>query len=190
MKEMSDDDYRQMRLNCINASLKEFSFEQQMKKYKEFVIMPVTPKIVSSELNQAERVKSKEHIKFIPDGMNAFERNIKRLLDCILASCALVILSPVFLCCYIAVKWEDHGPAIFKQERIGRFGKPFYILKFRSMKLDAEKYGPELFQGQGKDPRLTKVGISLAQDQSVNFISNRLKRKIPAIICCTRFARD
>ena len=90
--------------------------------------------------------------------MNAFERNIKRLLDCILASCALVILSPVFLCCYIAVKWEDHGPAIFKQERIGRFGKPFYILKFRSMKLDAEKYGPELFQGQGKDPRLTKVG--------------------------------
>jgi glycosyltransferase involved in cell wall biosynthesis len=42
MKEMSDDDYRQMRLNCINASLKEFSFEQQMKKYKEFVIQPTT----------------------------------------------------------------------------------------------------------------------------------------------------
>ena len=42
MKEMSDGDYGQMRLNCINASLKEFSFEQQMKKYKEFVIQPTT----------------------------------------------------------------------------------------------------------------------------------------------------
>lgn len=109
-------------------------------------------------MNQGESVKSKEHIKFIPDGMNAFERNLKRILDCILACCALVILSPVFLCCYIAVKWEDHGPAIFKQERIGRFGKPFFILKFRSMKLDTEKNGAELFQIQEMDPRLTKVG--------------------------------
>ena len=42
MKEMSDDDYRQMHLNCTKASLEEFSFEQQMKKYKEFVILPTT----------------------------------------------------------------------------------------------------------------------------------------------------
>lgn len=109
-------------------------------------------------MNQVETVENKENVKFIPDGMNVFERNIKRTFDFILASCALVILSPLFVCCYIAVKWEDHGPIIFKQERIGYFGKPFYILKFRTMKLDAEKCGPELFQGEGKDPRLTKVG--------------------------------
>lgn len=103
-------------------------------------------------------MESKENVKFIPDGMNAFERNTKRIFDCILAFIALVIFSPLFLICYIAVRYEDGGPAIFKQERIGRFGRPFNILKFRSMRLDAEKFGPKLFQGEKVDPRLTKVG--------------------------------
>lgn len=94
---------------------------------------------------------------FIPDGMNAFERNVKRIGDCIIAGILLIIFSPLFLICYIAVKREDGGPAIFKQERIGRFGRPFYIYKFRSMRLDAEKMGPALYRG-GKDKRLTKVG--------------------------------
>ena len=61
--------------------------------------------------------------------------------------------------CYVAVRKEDGGPAIFKQERIGRFGRPFYIYKFRSMRLDAEKMGPQLSHSGGKDdPRLTKTG--------------------------------
>ena len=94
---------------------------------------------------------------FIPDGMNAFERNVKRIGDCIIAGILLIIFSPLFLICYIAVKREDGGPAIFKQERIGRFGRPFNIYKFRSMKLDAEKYGPALYAG-AEDPRMTKVG--------------------------------
>ena len=64
---------------------------------------------------------------FIPDGMNAFERNVKRIVDCLLALIAMIIFSPLFLICYIAVKREDGGPAIFKQERIGRFGRPFNI---------------------------------------------------------------
>ena len=55
------------------------------------------------------------------------------------------------------VKREDGGPAIFKQERIGRFGRPFTIYKFRSMKMDAEKHGPQLF-GHKKDHRMTKIG--------------------------------
>lgn len=46
------------------------------------------------------------------------------------------------------MKREDGGPAIFKQERIGRFGRPFNIYKFRSMKLDAEKHGPALYAGE------------------------------------------
>ena len=100
----------------------------------------------------------KENVRFIPDGMNAFERNAKRIIDCIAAGIALVIFSPLFLICYIAVKREDGGPAIFKQERIGRFGRPFNIYKFRSMRLDAEKTGPQLYKGEKVDPRLTKVG--------------------------------
>ena len=50
---------------------------------------------------------------FIPDGMNAFERNVKRIGDCLLAFIALVVFSPLFLICYIAVRREDGGPAIW-----------------------------------------------------------------------------
>lgn len=97
--------------------------------------------------------------RFIPDGMSSFSRQVKRIGDCILAFVALIVFSPLFLICYIAVKQEDGGPAIFKQERIGRFGRPFNIYKFRSMRLDAEKFGPQLSHSGGDDdPRLTKVG--------------------------------
>lgn len=100
--------------------------------------------------------------EFIPDGMNSFERNVKRVGDCIIASILMMLFSPLFLVCYIAVKREDGGPVIFKQERIGRFGRPFYIYKFRSMRLDAEKKGPALYAG-GKDKRLTKIGEFLRE---------------------------
>lgn len=94
---------------------------------------------------------------YIKDGMNELERNLKRLLDMFAAAVCLIIFSPLFLICYIAVKREDGGPAIFKQERIGRFGRPFYIYKFRSMKIDAEKDGPALYQ-HDRETRMTKVG--------------------------------
>lgn len=100
--------------------------------------------------------------RFIPDGMNAFERNVKRVGDCLIAAVLLLVFSPLSLICYIAVKREDGGPAIFKQERIGRFGRPFNIYKFRSMKIDAEKAGPALYK-EGKDSRLTKTGKFLRE---------------------------
>ena len=93
----------------------------------------------------------------IYDGMNTVERCLKRTIDFLIACLCLVFFSPLFLICYIAVRMEDKGPAIFKQERIGRFGKPFYIYKFRSMKVDAEKNEPELCQ-QENDTRLTRTG--------------------------------
>ena len=99
---------------------------------------------------------------FIPDGMNAFERNVKRIGDYIVAAVLMIVFSPLFLICYIAVKREDGGAAIFKQERIGRFGRPFYIYKFRSMRLDAESMGPQLYAG-GRDVRLTKIGRFLRE---------------------------
>ena len=95
--------------------------------------------------------------QFIPDGMNELERNVKRLIDLFTAMVCLIIFSPLFLICYIAVRREDGGPAIFKQERIGRFGRPFTIYKFRSMRIDAEKNGPALYM-HDRDTRMTKVG--------------------------------
>ena len=94
---------------------------------------------------------------FIFDGMNEVERNVKRVFDFLVAFVSLVVFSPLFIVCYFAVKHEDGGPAIFKQERIGRFGRPFYIYKLRSMRVDAEKNGPALYQHE-RDTRMTKVG--------------------------------
>lgn len=94
---------------------------------------------------------------YVLDGMNEFERNLKRIIDFFIASICLVVFSPLFLICYFAVRREDGGPAIFKQERIGRFGRPFMIYKFRSMRTDAEKDGPALYQHEN-DTRMTKVG--------------------------------
>jgi len=99
---------------------------------------------------------------YIFDGMNAFEKEVKRWLDFLLASICLILFSPLFLACYIAVKRGHDGPVIFKQERIGRFGRPFYIYKFRSMTVDAEAGGPQLSQ-QKKDKRLTKAGKFLRE---------------------------
>ena len=94
---------------------------------------------------------------YVVDGMNEVERNIKRLIDLFTALICLVIFSPLMLVCYIVVKREDGGPAIFKQERIGRFGRPFNIYKFRSMRIDAEKDGPALYNHEN-ETRMTKVG--------------------------------
>lgn len=97
--------------------------------------------------------------RFIKDGMSGFARNSKRLFDMFSSFVALLVFSPLFLICTILVRREDGGPAIYKQERIGRFGRPFYIYKFRTMRLDAEAMGPQLSHGGGdNDPRLTKIG--------------------------------
>lgn len=97
--------------------------------------------------------------RFIKDGMSGFARNSKRIFDMFASFVALLIFSPLFLICTILVHREDRGPAIYKQERIGRFGRPFYIYKFRTMRLDAEAMGPQLSHGGGdNDPRLTKIG--------------------------------
>lgn len=82
---------------------------------------------------------------------------MKRLIDFILSLLLLIIFSPLIVICYIAVRMEDGGPAFYKQERIGLGGKPFFIYKFRSMKVNAEDHGEELLQ-LDDDPRLTKVG--------------------------------
>ena len=94
---------------------------------------------------------------YVLDGMNELERNTKRLFDFLVALFCVIIFSPLFLICYIAVRREDGGPAIFKQERIGRFGRPFHIYKFRSMRIDAEKDGPALYQHEN-ETRMTKTG--------------------------------
>lgn len=100
-----------------------------------------------------------KELDFIPDGMNAFERNVKRAFDLVSSGVMLVLTSPLFLLCYVMIKLDDGGPAIYVQERIGRFGRPFRIYKFRSMRVNVENGKPALSHAGGDDdPRLTKVG--------------------------------
>ncbi|MBR2102942.1 MAG: sugar transferase [Prevotella sp.] len=90
--------------------------------------------------------------------MNARLYNgLKRATDITVALLSLIAFSPLFLVCYIAIRSEDGGPAFFAQERIGKGGRPFQILKFRSMRGDAEKDGIALCPHED-DERTTRVG--------------------------------
>ncbi|MEK4604538.1 MULTISPECIES: sugar transferase [Bacillus] len=92
----------------------------------------------------------------------------KRCIDFVGALCGLLLLSPVFLVVAMLIKYEDpKGPVLFKQIRIGKDGKEFYMYKFRSMVIDAEEKLKDLLKHNEvsgamfkmkEDPRVTKIG--------------------------------
>lgn len=88
--------------------------------------------------------------------MPGWQENTKRLLDVVLSLFAMIIFFPVFAVLAIIIKGTSKGPVFYKQERIGRFGKPFYIYKLRSMVVDAENGTPAL--SSEDDSRITKIG--------------------------------
>ena len=86
-----------------------------------------------------------------------YKNFFKRLIDVTLSVLALIVLSWLYLITAVLIKLTSNGPVLFKQDRIGKDGKVFKILKFRSMKVNAEKTGSGVYSGKG-DPRVTKVG--------------------------------
>lgn len=88
--------------------------------------------------------------------MNIFNRTIKRLFDILASGIGIIILSPVLLIIALRIKTGSDGPVFFKQVRVGKDGKEFEILKFRTMVVDAEKMGRQITVGA--DNRITKVG--------------------------------
>lgn len=92
----------------------------------------------------------------------------KRIFDIVVSALAIVVSSPIMLVVALAIKLEDHGPALYTQERIGLRGKPFKIHKFRSMYVNADEKLAEVAAANGleisacvkikNDPRITKVG--------------------------------
>lgn len=109
------------------------------------------------------------------------ELAVKRLMDFVGSLCALIILSPIFITIAIAIKLTSNGPILFKQERLGECGRPFIVLKFRSMKTDCDskihqEYVSRFISGSTdgnsdsgaepvfkiqKDPRVTVIGSFL-----------------------------
>ncbi|MFN8208349.1 MAG: sugar transferase [Bacteroidales bacterium] len=106
------------------------------------------------------------------DLMPGWQMNIKKFIDLVGASLLLILLSPLCLVLSILIKLDSPGPVFYNHERIGRFGKPFRIYKFRSMQVDSEKNGPEL--SSKSDNRITRVGRFMRQyrlDEIPNFFN-------------------
>lgn len=87
------------------------------------------------------------------------DTRLRRLVDVSLALPLFVLLLPLLVIIAALVVLDSPGPALFRQERVGRFGRPFHILKFRTMVADAAALGPAV-SGHG-DPRVTRVGAFL-----------------------------
>jgi lipopolysaccharide/colanic/teichoic acid biosynthesis glycosyltransferase len=83
----------------------------------------------------------------------------KRLFDIFFSALSLVPLAPFFVIIAFAIKISTSGPIFFRQIRVGRHGKLFRIFKFRTMVIDAEKYGPQV--SSGDDSRITPIGSFL-----------------------------
>lgn len=86
-----------------------------------------------------------------------YGKYVKRFLDICISLFALIILSPILIITAIVIKIESHGPILFKQKRLGKDGKEFYIYKFRSMCVGAESIGTGQYSFKS-DPRVTKTG--------------------------------
>lgn len=95
--------------------------------------------------------------------MPTWQQYAKRGIDIVISIICLLILSPVYIILALAVKLSSRGPIIYSHQRIGRYGKPFTIYKFRSMYQDAEKNGPAL--SSENDERITPVGKFLRRSR-------------------------
>ncbi|MCS6863872.1 MAG: undecaprenyl-phosphate glucose phosphotransferase [Gemmataceae bacterium] len=84
---------------------------------------------------------------------------IKRLMDVVLSLMAIVLLAPLMAVIAVLVKVTSPGPILYRQERCGLNGKPFWMLKFRTMKVDAEAHGPQMTARN--DNRRTRLGVFL-----------------------------
>jgi len=95
-------------------------------------------------------------IQISHDIMPVWQVHLKRIIDVVGAIFGLVFLSPLLAAVIIGVKTSSKGPIFYSHERIGKYGKPFIIYKFRSMYVDSEKDGPAL--SSKNDSRITKFG--------------------------------
>ncbi|MBL0309241.1 MAG: sugar transferase [Bacteroidetes bacterium] len=120
-------------------------------------------------------------IEIPPVMLSEWEKITKRWFDVLFSLLSLVLISPVLLLVAIRIKLEDGGPFFYKQERLGHYGKPFFIYKFRSMKMDAEHSGPQLTKEN--DDRITRIGKDIRKyriDELPQFI-NVLKGEMSVV---------
>lgn len=126
--------------------------------YTNDVIIKIVPDIYDILIGSVhtDNVIDALLVEVKPPKMAIWQRVLKRLIDVFSSAVALAALAPLMLFCAIRTKLSSPGPIFFTQERIGKNGKPFFIVKFRSMRQDAEAAGPQL--SSDHDPRVTPWG--------------------------------
>ncbi|WP_221391314.1 sugar transferase [Dyadobacter sp. NIV53] len=110
------------------------------------------------------------------------EQTLKRTFDLVFSVIVMILGAPIFFAVWAAIKITSPGPVFFKQQRSGRWGEMFYIYKFRSMRVDADKMGLQHSQGD-HDPRITSIGRILRKsrlDELPQFI-NVLKGEMSVV---------
>jgi exopolysaccharide biosynthesis polyprenyl glycosylphosphotransferase len=118
-------------------------------------ILPDTYEIISG-MAKTNQLYGVPLIEVMPEIMSYGSKLFKRVFDVIFSLVILMLTLPVSILVSILIKLSSKGPVFYLQQRVGRNNRLFNMIKFRSMKLDAEEYGPE-WAGE-KDPRITWIG--------------------------------
>ena len=118
-------------------------------------IIPIMQDILFGTVKQ-EAIWHAPLIRVTPELMPMWQRITKRIFDVVASLMVIIIFSPLYIFTAIMVKLSSPGPVFYRQERIGKHGKPFNMLKFRSMYIDSESAGPQL--SKDNDPRITPWG--------------------------------
>ncbi len=118
-------------------------------------IIPIMQDILFGTVRQ-EAIWHAPLIRVTPELMPVWQQVAKRVFDIVASLMVIIIFSPLYIFTAIMVKCSSPGPIFYRQERIGKHGEPFNMLKFRSMYVDAEKMGPQL--SKDNDPRITPWG--------------------------------
>jgi len=124
---------------------------------------PVTLKLVPDFYSIIGGMARTEHmyglplIEVLPEPMQAWEQSLKRLMDFVVSLVVLVVGLPLWLLLGLIIRLTSHGPAIYRQRRIGQKGKEFTMYKFRTMRKDAEADTGPVWATED-DPRYTAVG--------------------------------
>lgn len=150
------DDYSVIIIGAVSAELRTTLMSYCFEEDKQLFIIPSMEDIM---LNNAVQYMAEDFLTyrcrnraFAPDQLA-----IKRLLDVVLASLLLLVLSPVMVITAVAIKLQDSGPVFYRQKRLTYGGKEFLLVKFRSMIVDAEK-STGAIRAEKADERITPVG--------------------------------
>jgi len=153
---------RELNLNKIIISLPAAAHDDLYKILRlceginvEFMLTPDFIEVMTSKL-RVEEVNGIPFMKIKSLPMNIWNRIVKRIFDLIFSFVFLLLTSPLMLILTLLVKATSKGPLFYSQERVGLDGRKFNILKFRSMKIDAESSGPQFVTVN--DDRYTKIG--------------------------------